>query len=433
MTAETTALSTTRVPPRRAPIDLLAPLAVPAYALFWLSSLCAWGAGDFRNIAFVSVALDLTGRPSGLANLQTVGAFANVLMVLFGGLASDRFRPHRVVLAAIALQTGITAALALAGLLGQLASWHLIAVSVVSGAAGGLTAGSMFSVVPDLLPAERVRSANALSSITENLSRFTMPPLAGLAVAAAGAPPALAVATAISAAAVVLLGFVRPTPRLAADSIGNSSDLAESAARRSPIALLWDGVRTAQTDGAVWALIWVGAIVVPPSAITNIVGLPSLAKLSLAAGDAGVGFLFGALGAGSLVGAGAAGTLRAVHRPGIAVGAAAVIEGVLLVCVGLAPTLWLAAAAMVLVGFVQASRFVFAVTILQTRTPANVRGRVTALATFTAIAPQVPAIALAGYLGDTIGPGGLIVICGLLVSLGGAVLLSRRALRVLTA
>ena len=42
-------------------------------------------------------------------------------------------------------------------------------------------------MLPSLLPADRVRSANGLTQVTESLARFVTPPLAGLLVTGAGA------------------------------------------------------------------------------------------------------------------------------------------------------------------------------------------------------------------------------------------------------
>ena len=411
-------------------LPILAPLAVRAYALFWLAILLIWAADNLRSIASASLTLDLTQRPSGLANLQTVGGMANLLVILFAGLAADRSRPHLVVLAAVLIQTVNTAWLSAAGLVGELAYWHLIVFSVVGGVAGGLLNGSLMAVVPDLLQAERVRGANALSSITENLSRFIVPPLAGLAVAAVGAPPALALAAGIGTAAAVLLGLIGAPARS-----GATAPIPAGAAPRAatPFARLREGLRAARQDDAVWTLIWGGAIVVGASFVAVLVGLPSIAKLTYAAGDAGIGLLSGALGAGALLGALAAGSVRSVRRPGIAIVVALVVEGAMLVGVGLAPTLWLAAAGLVFVGLAQASRIVLAVTAIQSGSPADSRGLVIAVATFLIVAPQIPAIALAGYLADALGPSSLFVIGGVLVMLGGAIIFSRRSIRALAA
>ena len=415
------------VPSRFPRFPLVSPLSVPAYALFWIASILIFVSGNFRDIAGASIALDLTGRPSGLATLQTLGAIPNVAVMLFGGLAADRFRPHRVLLVAMLAHAGIASAIAVLAQLGVLEYWQLIVFSLAGGIAGGLFNGSYFSVLPDLLPGDQLRGGNALTSMTESLARFLIPPLAGLTLAAAGAPSALALGATSAFLAAALLGRMRAPLRQPSGGGATPSETSGVLAR------LRAGLRAARADGAVWTLIWAGAVLVPGSFGAVAVGVPSLAKLTLAGGDAGLGILFGALGAGALAGALAAGAVRAVGRPGLVIVLGVVGEGAALAGTGLAPTLWIAAAALAVAGCFQAVRIVLAVTVLQSRTAPNVRGRVMSLAVLVAVVPQIAVLGLAGYVGDTLGPPTVMVLGGALVILGGALIASQRSVRALTA
>ncbi|HET7769617.1 MAG TPA: MFS transporter [Chloroflexota bacterium] len=159
-------------------------------------------------------------RPSGLATLQTLGTIPNVLIMLFGGLAADRFRPHRVVFVSMLMHTVIAGLIAPLALLGLLAYWHLVVFTLLGGVAGGLFNGSFFAVLPDLLPAGQLRSANALSSMTESISCFLIPPLADLTLSAAGTPPALALGAAMAFVTGAIIGSIRLAPREAAGGAG---------------------------------------------------------------------------------------------------------------------------------------------------------------------------------------------------------------------
>src|SRR5688572_10087404 len=126
----------------RAPTPLLAPLAVPAYALFWIASILIYVSANFRDIAGAAITLDLTGRPSGIGILQTLGTITNVIMMLFGGLAADRFRPHRVLVVALLANAAIAATMALLAALDYLQYWQLVLASLIGGVAGGLFNGA---------------------------------------------------------------------------------------------------------------------------------------------------------------------------------------------------------------------------------------------------------------------------------------------------
>jgi MFS family permease len=414
-------------------VPLFAPLAIPAYTLFWMASVLIFLSSNFRDIAFASIALDLTGRPSGLSTLQSIGAIVNVLVLLFGGLASDRFRPHRVLLVAMLAHAAVTVPMVALSWSGSLVYWQLTLVVIVGGVAGGLFGGSFFAVMPDLLPADRIRTANALGTMTENLGRFVFPPLAGLTLAAVGVPPALAVGSATALLAAVFLGRIRAT---AHESTGAGDPIAgpeTPAIRTGTWQRLNEGVRAARADGATWTLIWAGGVLVPGSFGAYAVGIPSLAKLTLGAGDAGIGLLYGALGAGALAGALCTGAVRAMQRPGLVIVVCVVAEGLALILTGLAPALWLAAALHAVAGLFQAVRIVLAVTIIQSRTPAEVRGRVISVAVLAAIVPQIAVLALAGYVGDVLGPPVVMAACGALVMVGGLLIAGQRSVRALAA
>ncbi|HEU5318910.1 MAG TPA: MFS transporter [Chloroflexota bacterium] len=411
---------------------LLAPLAFRAYALFWLATVFMYVSDNFRSLAGASIALDLTGRPSGLSTLQTIGTIPNVLIMLFGGLAADRFRPHRVVLASLMVTTTVAAAMASLSFFGLLAYWHLVVFTLVGGLAGGLANGAFFAVLPDLLPGDRLRSANALGSTTESLSRFLIPPLAGLILTAAGLPPTLALGAVTVFAAAAILGSIRVPPRPPANS-AHTDPQSTSPSPAGVLARQREGLVASRADGAVWTLIWAGAVLVPGSFGATATGIPPLAKLTLAAGDSGIGILYGGLGAGALCGALAAGTVRAVGRPGLVIVLGALGEGLALAATGFAPTLWLAAATLACAGLFQAVRFVLALTVIQSRTAPAVRGRVTSLAVLFAVVPQIAVFAGAGYVGDVLGARSIMIVGGTLVVLAAALIASQKSIRSLTA
>ena len=404
-------------------LGILAPLGVRSFGLFWVAAILIWANENVRHIAISSVALDLTQRPSGLANVLTLNAVPVTLLMLVGGLAADRFRPHVVVMGAVFVSASAVGVLAALTALGNLAYWHLLVYAVVTGTAGGFFNGAYFAVLPSLLPADRVRSANGLTQVTENRARFVVPPLAGLLVAAASAPPALAIASTLGVGAALLLSAIR---EVAPDSAPAATARTSTA---SPLAQLVEGFRAARQDAAVWVLIWTGTIAVFGSTAAMAVGFPALAKLAMNAGDEGIGVLYGALGAGALAGAFLTGALRSVRRPGLVLGLAGVMEGGLLVVAAFAPTLWTAVPLVVLAGLVEAVRIVLALTILQTRPPAAVRGRVMAIAALAAFGLNPVAHALAGAVGDGLGPRAVVALGGMVLAVGCGLAASSKAVR----
>jgi MFS family permease len=161
----------------------------------------------------------------------------------------------------------------------------------------------------------------------------------------------------------------------------------------------------------------------------TVVGIPVLAKLVLAAGDRGIGVLFGAFGLGMLTGSLVAGAVPNVPRPGAVFCLGVVGSGLSLAVAGLAPTLWGAAAWLALSGAMDGLCPIIGWTLVQTRAPAHLRGRTVALITFGLAGLQPVSLALAGVLGDALGPRTLLVAGGVIAGVAGLYGLSRAALR----
>jgi MFS family permease len=178
------------------------------------------------------------------------------------------------------------------------------------------------------------------------------------------------------------------------------ADPSTAAGRPSLLSDIGSGIRAAWADPAVRSIIVLTttlnfAITGPMS-----VGLAILADTRFAGGAAAFGLLFSAFGAGAVAGALGAGSIPRPPHLGAVVLTMAVLLGVGLAGIGLAPTLAVALAIHavmgVLVGFVN----VQAIAWLQARIPADRRGRVMSLVTLGSVGLAPVSLALAGFLVD---------------------------------
>jgi MFS family permease len=169
-----------------------APLRFPQYRLAWTGRLVSLLGDHFQVVALAAVALALTGRASGLGAPLAVEAVPRVLLMLVGGVATDRFRPRAILVGTSLVQGVLTAALAGLALRGDLALWHLYLYAGAVGTATAFFLPASMAVVPEMLPPEQVRRGNALWSLAFNLARSVAPPLAGVAVALGGGATAFA-------------------------------------------------------------------------------------------------------------------------------------------------------------------------------------------------------------------------------------------------
>ena len=114
---------------------LLEPLADRNFALFWAGRTVSLCGDQFQTVALAIVAIDLTHSASGLGTVLAVQGIPRALLMLFGGVATDRFRARNVMLASDTLQTLVVTALALLAFTGHLSLPVLLGYAALSGAA----------------------------------------------------------------------------------------------------------------------------------------------------------------------------------------------------------------------------------------------------------------------------------------------------------
>ena len=111
-----------------------------------------------------------------------------VVLVLLGGVVSDRVERRRVMLAADVARAVCLGALAVLSLTGDIRLWHLVAFAAVYGAASAFFMPAFEALVPSVVPEERLTEANALDAFLRPAMLWLLgPALGGLLVGAAGA------------------------------------------------------------------------------------------------------------------------------------------------------------------------------------------------------------------------------------------------------
>ena len=313
------------------------------------------------------------------------------LGALFGGAVADRVGARRASVASDLLGAAAIGAIPLLHALDELDFTRLVALAFLGSLFDAPGQAAREALLPDVAAGARVslERATALWTTTEHGGYVLGAPLAGILIAALGAPAAL-VADAVSFAACALL--IRAlVPGVAA-----------AQARRRYLRELLDGVRYVAFEPALRAFLAI-------STIGNFLIAP-LAPVVLAVyareeleGPRDFGFLVGAYGAGGLAGAAAFGVLgRRAPRRIVFVCVWATYP---LLCAGLMllPGLSLAAVLLFAIGFGAGIYAPLDQLVRQERTPPELRARVfaTFMASLTAVV--APAVLAAALLIDAVG------------------------------
>jgi MFS family permease len=289
-----------------------------------------------------------------------------IVMALVGGAFADRHDRRRVLLldqVALVAIAGALAACAFAG-------WSPLGILYLLGALlAGFTAVqtvTQTSILPNLVPPERLRSALALNFGLYQLTFVVGPGLGGLVIASAGLGGAYAVDAVSCLAMVAALVPMTAQPPRAVE--GPVAGIGRSIA---------DGLRFVRGNQAL-----VGSFAIDLLAMTF--GMPRalfsvLAVSVYGAGAAGTGLLYASVSAGATVAALTTGWLEHARRLGRIVIWAVVAWGAAIALAGLAGSLWLAAGLLAVAGAADSVSAVCRSTINQTVTPDAMRGRMSSV------------------------------------------------------
>jgi len=367
-------------------------------------------------LTFVAIpwfVLQTTGSAAKTGLTGGAIALAAVLAGLFGGPIVDRlgFKKTSVV-ADLASGTTVAMIPLLYHTVG-LAFWQLLAL-VFLGAfldTPGMTARQ--SLVPDLsrmagMPVERANSA--LQAI-ERSSFLFGPPLAGILIALIGASNVLFLDAITFAASAATIAFAVPRPERAPT---------EEAAPRGYLAELLEGLGFVRRDRLILSIVAAAVVLNFLDAPVFSVVLPVYADRVFGSA-VGLGTMLAGFGAGSLVGAVLFGTFghRLPRRATLIVGWMWV--GLPFWVLAATPSLPLSTTALVITGLAAGPLNPIIFTVVQERTPEEMRGRVIGVLWAAALAATPLGMVLAGYLLEALGLRPLLIgvaACYMAVTLG---------------
>ncbi|HVF08247.1 MAG TPA: MFS transporter [Actinomycetota bacterium] len=372
--------------------------------------------GTWMNFT-ASAWLVLTLTESGTALGANIALYFLPVLLLgaYGGVLADRFDKRHILMITQAAY-GVVALALWALVAGDLVElWMVYALSVASGIVTAIDNPSRQSFYVEMVGEEHVRNAVSMNSAAFTGSRVIGPAIAGLLIHTVGIAACFLIDGISYAAVLVALWAMRP---------------AELHAQKRSTRLrghLGAGLRYVWTTDALRRPLIVMAVVFTVS-FNFAVFVPLLAKETFG-GDAGT---FGALSALAGVGSFLGAIVMASREPapdmrGLSLWSIA--TGVSLVLSGLAPTLVLAGAAMIPMGFTIMAFMITGNTMLQLTSRPEARGRVMALYGIVFLGSTPIGAPIAGVIGEHLGPRIGFVMSGAVAAGLGLALLGARLRR----
>ncbi len=366
---------------------------IPFFALIGANAISMNG-NAFAQIAIPWYVLETTGSAARTGITAFFGLLPLILAAFFGGTVVDRLGYKRAsILADIA--SGITVALIplLHATVG-LAFWHLL-ILVFLGAlldTPGVTARG--ALLPDVarLAGIRLERANSIHEVIESGAQLSGPLLAGLLVAWIGVGKVLWLNAATFAISAVLVLLTVPFISKSTESETQGHYLRE----------LTHGLRFVWRDRVIRA-IFVSAT------ILNFLISPLLAVVlpvymkRVYDSPIGLGSVTAAFGGGAVVGAIAYGVIghQWPRRVVFVIGVFAI--GGAITTLAFLPSVIVMVGAMLLGGLISGPNGPLVSTVLQERTPPELRGRVFGTTTAVGFAAAPLGVLVAGYLLDMVG------------------------------
>ncbi len=165
----------------------LAPLRHPAFRLLVAGRGVNTLGSGVAPIALAFAVLDLTGSVNDLGLVVGARTLCNVVFLLFGGVIADRLPRHLVMVGSGVLSGCSQAAVAVLVLSHSAGIPALMALSAANGTFSAFAMPASSALVPQTVPEELRRAANALNRMVGNTAQIVGASLGGVLVATVGA------------------------------------------------------------------------------------------------------------------------------------------------------------------------------------------------------------------------------------------------------
>jgi MFS family permease len=235
-------------------------LGIRDFRFLLADRLIAPASVGFSLVGVSFAVLKATNSATDLSYVLAAQIAPSLVFVLIGGVAADRFRAQRVIVAAnllMALGEGTFGILALAG---NPPLWAMLGLEAVTGTGVALFYPASQALLPRIVPDSLLQEASALSRLVMNTGQMAGAAAAGLLVAAAGPGWALVLCGAGMVATVPMLLAIRASgPVLVGTgpgSTGPDSTAPDSTApARSMIAELREGWSEFRSHTWLWVIV----------------------------------------------------------------------------------------------------------------------------------------------------------------------------------
>ncbi|MFH2131791.1 MAG: MFS transporter, partial [bacterium] len=256
---------------------------------FWFGMIFFYNAMQMGMVARGWLVYTLTDSAMALGLVSAGWGLPMVLFALHGGVIADRFRKRNLMLITQAGLFFVSLVLATLIQIQQIALWHLVAGSVLSGFSLALGLPTRQAFVMELVGKTDLLNAVALNAMAMNICRIVSPALAGILIKFIGIPGVYWLIVTSYVFNIFIITLIPAGERIEGKKdISISDDLKEGLryVRKSPVIM------------TLLLLAFIPILVAMPYQML----MPVFAKTVFQAGETGLGLLMSGVGIGALTG-----------------------------------------------------------------------------------------------------------------------------------
>ena len=330
--------------------------------LYLLARFCGSSAFQINGVAFGWYIYQLTNSPLQLGLVGLAMFLPTVSLALFAGHAIDRFQRRRVLLCAWSVQAAAAASIGLLALVGVHNVFWIYVLIACIGAGRSFEQPAQAALLPTLVPVALFPRVTPAGSLVNQFAVILGPALGGL-LFIFGAPVAFFGAVTMLCVALTAVFLLPKQPPRPAQPLSWESFLS--------------GIHFIRRAEAVRGAITLDMFGVFFGGATAL--LPIFARDILMIGPVGLGLLRATPALGALV----TGLYLARHplerKVGHKMFAAVTVFGAATILFGISHWIWLTVVALIAIGAADVVSVVVRSTLVQTATPDDIRGRVSAV------------------------------------------------------
>jgi len=373
-------------------------LRIRNYRLYYAGQIISNCGTWMQSIAQAWLVLKLTNSGTALGLITALQSLPVLLFGTWGGVLADRFPKRKLLIITQSIFAILALTLGTLVATGVVRLWMVAVMAMCLGLTNAIDNPTRQSFVVEMVGESELKNAVTLFSSLVNLSRIIGPLIAGALITTIGLAPCFFVNSLSYLAVVAMLLIMRASELHPAVRLANA---------RGQIAA---GLRY------VWSTPVLRDVLVIMAIIGTLtyefqVTLPLIAQNTFHGNAASYAALSAALGVGAVVG----GLITASRKKTSfqAVVQAALLFGAAVLAASLMPTLRLAVAALVVVGFCSITFSAMGNTTLQLTSTPQMRGRVMSLWGIAFLGSTTIGGPIIGFIGQNVGPQWALAVGGL--------------------